>query len=89
MVSDFRGHRARAELKKEILSPASQELKELAQEYAKQNIHVLAVQTGTRSIAEHLFKEWLWIHEETFEQAPVLLSEAIKNLILRYHRVVV
>ncbi|MFO1472977.1 MAG: AAA family ATPase [Turneriella sp.] len=89
MVSDFRGHRARAELKKEILSPASQELKELGQEYAKQNIHVLAVQTGTRSIAEHLFKEWLWIHEETFEQAPILLSEAIKNLILRYHRVVV
>ena len=89
MVSDFRGHRARAELKKEILSPPSQELKELGQEYAKQNIHVLAVQTGTRSIAEHLFKEWLWIHEETFEQAPILLSEAIKNLILRYHRVVV
>ena len=89
MVSDFRGHRARAELKKEILSPPSQELKELGEEYARQNIHVLAVQTGTRSIAEHLFKEWLWIHEETFEQAPVLLSDAIKNLILRYHRVVV
>lgn len=89
MVSDFRGHRARAELKKEILSPPSQELKELGEEYARQNIHVLAVQTGTRSIAEHLFKEWLWIHEETFDQAPVLLSDAIKNLILRYHRVVV
>jgi hypothetical protein len=42
-----------------------------------------------RSIAEHLFKEWLWIHEETFDQAPILLAEAIKNLILRYHRVVV
>jgi MoxR-like ATPase len=89
MVSDFRGHRARADLKKEILSPPSQELRALGEEYARQNIHVLAVQTGTRSIAEHLFKEWLWIHEETFEQAPVLLSEAIKNLILRYHRVVV
>ena len=89
MVSDFRGHRARAELKKEILSPPSQELKELGEEYARQNIHVLAVQTGTRSIAEHLFKEWLWIHEDTFDQAPVLLSDAIKNLILRYHRVVV
>ena len=89
MVSDFRGHRARAELKKEILSPANQTLKELGEEYARQNIHVLAVQTGTRSIAEHLFKEWLWIHEETFDQAPILLAEAIKNLILRYHRVVV
>ncbi|MBN8220949.1 MAG: AAA family ATPase [Spirochaetes bacterium] len=89
MVSDFRGHRARAELQKEILSPASRELKALGEEYARQNIHVLAVQTGTRSIAEHLFKEWLWIHEETFEQAPVLLADAIKNLILRYHRVVV
>jgi MoxR-like ATPase len=89
MVSDFRGHRARAELKKEILSPASQTLRELGEEYARQNIHVLAVQTGTRSIAEHLFKEWLWIHEETFDQAPILLAEAIKNLILRYHRVVV
>jgi hypothetical protein len=89
MVSDFRGHRAKADLKKEILSPASQELKEIGEEYARQNIHVLAVQTGTRSIAEHLFKESLWIHEETFDQAPVLLSEAIKKLILRYHRVVV
>jgi len=89
MVSDFRGHRARADLKKEILSPQSQELRELAQDYARQNIHVLAVQTGTRSIAEHLFKEHLWIHEETFDQAPVLLAEAIKRLILTYHKVVV
>ncbi len=89
MVSDFRGHRARADLKKEILSPQSQELKELAQDYARQNIHVLAVQTGTRSIAEHLFKEHLWIHEETFDQAPVMLAEAIKRLILAYHKVVV
>jgi len=89
LVSDFRGHRARADLKKEILSPASQTLKALAADYERQNIHCLAVQTGTRSIAEHLFKNWLWIHEETFDQAPVLLSEAIKNLILRYHRVVV
>lgn len=89
MVSDFRGHRARAELKKEILSPTNQSLKALAADYEHQNIHCLAVQTGTRSIAEHLFKDWLWIHEETFDQAPVLLSEAIKNLILRYHRVVV
>lgn len=89
MVSDFRGHRARAELKKEILSPQSQELKQLAQDLARQNIHVLAVQTGTRSIAEHLFKEHLWIHEETFDQAPVLLAEAIKRLILTYHKVVV
>jgi len=89
MVSDFRGHRARAELKKEILSAPSQELRELAEEYARQDIHVLAVQTGTRAIAEHLFKEHLWIHEETFDQAPVLLAEAIKGLILKYHRVIV
>ncbi|HRP68583.1 MAG TPA: AAA family ATPase [Turneriella sp.] len=75
MVSDFRGHRARAELQKEILSHQSQDLKNLGEEYERQNIHVLAVQTGTRSIAEHLFKESLWIHEETFASAPILLAE--------------
>lgn len=89
MVSDFRGHRARAEIKKEILSAQSQTLKELAADYARQNIHVLAVQTGTRSIAEHLFKEWLWIDEAAFDRAPVVLAEAIKRLILTYHKVVV
>ncbi|MBV6494703.1 MAG: hypothetical protein LDLANPLL_02740 [Turneriella sp.] len=89
MVSDFRGHRARGEIKKEILSSQSQELKTLVEDYARQNIHVLAVQTGTRSIAEHLFKEWLWLHEDTFDEAPVLLADAIRGLILKYHRVVV
>lgn len=89
IVSDFRGHRARAELAQEITSTHSRELHQLVRELARENIHILAVQTGTRAIAEHIFPLHIWIHEESFDQAPLLLAQALEKMILSYHRVVV
>ena len=86
IVSDFRGYRAKGSMRAEIESEESQILKALIKQYSGQNYVFLAMQTGTRYIAKHLFEHSVWINEHNFDQAPVVLAEQIKNLILKYHR---
>jgi len=89
IVSDFRGHRAKEKIENSVLSFENQKLKEIIKEYSKQNYIFLGVQIGNRNIAEHLFEHSISIHGENFSNAPIVLSETIKNLIVKYHKVVV
>ena len=86
IVSDFRGYRAKGNMRAEIESEESEILRALIKQYSRQNYVFLGMQTGTRYIAKYLFEHSVWINEYNFDQAPVVLAEQIKNLILRYHR---
>ena len=89
IVSDFRGHRGRAKIEDELNSDDNIQLSELVKEYSRQNYVFLGMQTGTRYIAEHIFDHHVWINEDNFDTAPLVLADEIKKLILRYHRPVV
>ena len=86
VVSDFRGHRARARMEDELASEESEILKKLIKQYSQQDYVFLAMQIGTRYLAEHVFDHSVWINQENFETAPLVLAEQIKKLILKYHR---
>lgn len=88
VVSDFRGHRGRAEISDEINSKDNIQLSEMIKEYSQQNYIFLGVQTGSRYIAEHLFQHHLWINGDNFHNAPSELASIMHKLILQHHKVV-
>ena len=87
IVSDFRGHRARANITDEVNSRDSVLLADMVKTLSRQNYAFLGVQTGSRYIAEHLFEHHLWINGDNFSRAPAALAEIMQKLILQYHRV--
>ncbi len=87
IISDFRGHRARAKLLDDLNSRDNRQLYETVKHFTREGYIFLGVQTGSRYLAEHLFENSLWITEENFEQAPVYLAEKLTELILKHHKV--
>lgn len=85
-VSDFRGHRAKANLKEELRSYDSQRLHAVNKSFTEQGYTFLAVQTGSRHLAEHLFDHSVWIQDHNIEDAPHQLLDSLEKLILKYHK---
>lgn len=86
IVSDFRGHRALKNMEDEIIHEDQKTLKKYIREFSKQNYIFLGIQTGTRYIAEHLFDHSVWINNENYSKAPVILMSELEKLIIKYHK---
>ncbi len=85
-VSDFRGHRALRNMEDEIVHEDQKLMKKYIREFSRQNYIFLGIQTGSRYIAEHLFDHSVWINNENFAKAPVIIMDALEKLIIRYHK---
>ena len=83
-ISDFRGRRARPHIEEELKKYENLMFKKFIHEYSLKNYIFLGIQTGGRNLAEHFFKHHLWINEDNFNDAPFVLSENLKNLIIQY-----
>lgn len=86
LVSDFRGHRAKANINDELKGYDAQRLYSMVRSYGEQGYTTLAVQTGSRNLAERLFEHSIWIQDERIEEAPNLLLEKLQSMILKYHK---
>ena len=84
-LSDFRGHRARQNIHWEINKLENRKLRNLISNYSRSNYVFLGIQIGTRNLAEHIFEHSVWIHQDNFDSAPLLLAGKLQNLISRYH----
>ncbi len=85
MISDFRGQRAKADMKDEIGSHELQLLKETVRRNELKRYVFLGVGLGNRYIAEHIFQDSVQITGENFFNMPNLIGSELSRLILTHH----
>ncbi len=83
MISDFRGHRAKQNIEDDISKRENLLLKETINEYSLKGYIFLGVQTGTRNIAKYFFDHFVWVNVDNVNQAPRILAEKLKDIILK------
>ncbi|MCS6985502.1 MAG: AAA family ATPase [Leptospiraceae bacterium] len=85
VISDFRGHRAKATLEKELGSRELQELYEAIHQMEDRGYVLLGVGTGRRNLAQALFRQWLWFHDANLGDACFLLAHKLGELIKTHY----
>lgn len=85
ILSDFRGHRAKAEIEDEIGGRESQLLRKIILQNENKNYVFLGVGLGSRYIAEHIFHDSIQITSDNFYNMPNLIGAELSRLILTHH----